>query len=67
MKSSDLVSSFAEIAHAKDIDRETLQLIIQDVFRAMIRKHYGADDPKRSTSSSTPTTATSSCCTSARS
>ena len=46
MKSSDLVSSFAEIAHSKDIDRETLQLIIQDVFRAMIRKHYGADDPE---------------------
>lgn len=46
MKSSDLVSSFAEIAHAKDIDRAQLQLIIQDVFRAMIRKNYGADDPE---------------------
>lgn len=44
MQSSDLVSSFAEIAREKDIDRDTLQLIMEDVFRAMIRKRYGADD-----------------------
>ncbi len=46
MQSSDLVSSFAEIAREKDIDRDTLQLIMEDVFRAMIRKRYGADDPE---------------------
>ncbi len=46
MQSTSLVSSFAEIAHEKDIDRDTLQLIIEDVFRAMIRKRYGADDPE---------------------
>ena len=46
MQSTTLVSSFAEIAREKDIDRDTLQLIIEDVFRAMIRKRYGADDPE---------------------
>ena len=44
MQSSDLVSSFAEIAREKGIDRDNLQLIIEDVFKAMIRKRYGADD-----------------------
>ena len=44
MQSSHLVSSFAEIAREKGIDRDTLQLIVEDVFRAMIRKRYGADD-----------------------
>ncbi|MEM8559648.1 MAG: NusA N-terminal domain-containing protein, partial [Bacteroidota bacterium] len=39
-----IVSSFAEIAREKDIDRDSLQLIVEDVFRAMIRKRYGADD-----------------------
>ena len=45
MQSTVLVSSFAEIAREKDIDRDTLQVIIEDVFRAMINKRYGADDP----------------------
>lgn len=44
MQSSNLVSSFAEIAREKDIDRDTLQLIIEDVFRAIIRKRYGSDE-----------------------
>lgn len=44
MQSSDLVSSFAEIAHKKGMERDTLQLIIEDVFRAMIRRRYGADE-----------------------
>jgi N utilization substance protein A len=44
MQSTVLVSSFAEIAREKDIDRDTLQVIIEDVFRAMIKKRYGADD-----------------------
>lgn len=44
MQSSDLVSSFAEIAREKGIDRDTLQLIVEDVFRAMIKKRYGSDD-----------------------
>lgn len=44
MRSSDLVSSFGEIARAKDIDRDTLQIIVEDVIRAMIRKRYGSDE-----------------------
>lgn len=44
MQSSNLVSSFAEIAREKDIDRDTLQLIVEDVFRAIIRKRYGSDE-----------------------
>ena len=44
MDSSDLISSFGEIARAKDIDRDSLQLIVEDVIRAMIRKRYGSDE-----------------------
>ncbi len=44
MQSTDLVSSFAEIAHEKDINRDALQLIVEDVIRAMIRKRYGSDE-----------------------
>ncbi len=44
MQSTDLVSSFAEIAREKGIERDILQLIIEDVFRAMIRKRYGSDE-----------------------
>jgi transcription termination/antitermination protein NusA len=44
MQSTTLVSSFAEIAREKDIDRANLQLIVEEVFRTMIKKRYGADD-----------------------
>ena len=44
MHSTDLVSSFAEIAREKDINRDTLQLIVEDVIRAMIRTRYGSDE-----------------------
>jgi len=44
MRSEDLVSSFGEIARAKDMDRETLQIIVEDVIRAMIDKRYGSDE-----------------------
>ena len=44
MRSEDLVSSFGEIARAKDIDWDTLQIIVEDVFRAMLRKRYGSDE-----------------------
>jgi N utilization substance protein A len=44
MRSEDLVSSFGEIARAKDIDRDTLQIIVEDVFRAMLRKRFGSDE-----------------------
>jgi N utilization substance protein A len=44
MRSEDLVSSFGEIARSKDIDRDALQIIVEDVIRAMIRKRYGSDE-----------------------
>ncbi len=44
MQSTTLVSSFAEIAREKGMDRDTLQLIIEDVFRTMIRRRYGSDE-----------------------
>ncbi len=44
MRSADLVSSFGEIARVKDIDRATLQIIVEDVIKAMIQKRYGADE-----------------------
>ncbi|MFB6231118.1 MAG: transcription termination factor NusA [Salinibacter sp.] len=44
MQSEDLISSFGEIARSKDMDRDTLQIIVEDVFRAMLRKRYGADE-----------------------
>lgn len=44
MQSSNLVSSFAEIAREKGIERDNLQMIVEDVFRAMIRKRYGSDE-----------------------
>ena len=44
MQSEHLVSSFAEIAREKDINRDTLQLIVEDVIRAMIRSRFGSDE-----------------------
>lgn len=44
MQSVNLVSSFAEIASEKGIDRDALQMILEDVFRVMIKKRYGSDD-----------------------
>lgn len=44
MNSSDLISSFAEFARLKDIDRPTMIRILEDVFRTMIRKKYGVDE-----------------------
>jgi len=44
MQSLNLVSSFAEIAREKGIDRDALQMILEDVFRVMIKKRYGSDE-----------------------
>lgn len=44
MQSTDLVSSFAEIARSKDIDRDALTLIVEDVFRTMVNSRYGSDE-----------------------
>lgn len=42
--SKQIIQSFAEIAKDKDIDKDLLLSILEDVFRTMIRKKYGDDD-----------------------
>jgi N utilization substance protein A len=42
--SKQIISSFAEIAKDKGIDRDLLLSILEDVFRTMIRKTYETDD-----------------------
>ncbi len=42
--SKQIIQSFAEIAKDKDIDKDLLLSILEDVFRAMIRKKYESDD-----------------------
>jgi N utilization substance protein A len=44
MDISNLIESFAEFAKQKNIDRPTMIRILEDVFRNMIKKKYGADD-----------------------
>lgn len=42
--SKQIVQSFAEIAKDKDIEKDLLLSILEDVFRTMIRKKYEDDD-----------------------
>lgn len=44
MDSVELIESFAEFANQKGIDRPTVMKILDDVFRALIRKKYGSDE-----------------------
>jgi N utilization substance protein A len=43
MNSLDLIESFSEFKEFKNIDRETMMNIIEDVFRSMFKKRYGTD------------------------
>ena len=43
-KNQDLSSSFQEFKEFKNIDRETLMRILEEVFRAALAKHYGSAD-----------------------
>ena len=40
----NLVESFSEFKDLKNINKEKLQAILEDVFRSMIRKKYGTDE-----------------------
>jgi len=42
--SKQIIQSFAEIAKDKDIDKDLLLSILEDVFRTMIRKKFGDDE-----------------------
>mmetsp|Transcript_1038 Transcript_1038/g.2585 ORF Transcript_1038/g.2585 Transcript_1038/m.2585 type:complete len:415 (+) Transcript_1038:173-1417(+) len=44
MNSKQLIESFADFARSKNIDRPTVIRILEDVFRAMIRKRFTLDD-----------------------
>ena len=44
MKTLDLSSSFQEFKEFKNIDRETLMRILEEVFRAALAKHFGSED-----------------------
>lgn len=42
--SINLIDSFAEFKETKHIDRATMVRVVEDVFRAMIKKRYESDD-----------------------
>jgi len=44
MESINLVESFSEFKELKNIDRPTMMLIVEDVFRNMLMKKYGSAD-----------------------
>ncbi|MBR1644024.1 MAG: transcription termination/antitermination protein NusA [Bacteroidales bacterium] len=44
MKTLDLIASFAEFKELKNIDRETMMHILEEVFRAALVKRFGSDD-----------------------
>ncbi len=44
MNGVNLIESFAEIKEAKNIDRETMMSILEDVFRGLIIKEFGSDE-----------------------
>ncbi|EIM77884.1 transcription elongation factor NusA [Nitritalea halalkaliphila LW7] len=44
MNAKELIDSFAEFAGKKNVDRPTMIRILEDVFRAMIRRKYETDE-----------------------
>ncbi len=44
MKTLDLSASFQEFKEFKNIDRETLMRILEEVFRSALAKHFGSED-----------------------
>lgn len=44
MKTLDLIDSFSEFKEFKNIDRETLMHILEEVFRSALVKRYGSED-----------------------
>ncbi len=44
MTGLNLVESFSEFKELKNINKEKLQIVLEDVFRTLIRKKFGADD-----------------------
>jgi N utilization substance protein A len=44
MASINLIESFQEFKDAENIDRPTLMIVMEDVFKTLIRKKYGSDE-----------------------
>ncbi len=44
MHSAGLIDSFSEFKEFKNIDRATMQRVLEDVFRGMLRKKYNSDE-----------------------
>ena len=44
MNSVDLVESFSEFKELKNIDKQTMQHVLEDVFRAMLKKKFNTDE-----------------------
>lgn len=44
MHSAGLIDSFSEFKEFKNIDRATMQRVLEDVFRGMLRKRYNSDE-----------------------
>jgi N utilization substance protein A len=44
MNALELIESFSEFKDFKNIDRETMMNILQDVFRSMLKKKFGNDE-----------------------
>jgi len=44
MNALELIESFSEFKEFKNIDRETMMNILQDVFRSMLKKKFGNDE-----------------------
>jgi N utilization substance protein A len=44
MDAQNLIESFSEFKEFKNIDRETMMNVLEDVFRTVMQKQYGTDD-----------------------
>ncbi|MEY2639262.1 MAG: transcription termination/antitermination protein NusA [Bacteroidota bacterium] len=44
MASINLIDAFQEFKDAENIDRPTMMKVVEDVFKTLLRKKYGADD-----------------------
>ena len=44
MASINLIEAFQEFKDAENIDRPTMMKVVEDVFKTLLRKKFGADD-----------------------
>src|SRR5213595_508657 len=44
MASINLMEAFRDFKDAENIDRPTMMKVVEDVFKTLLRKKYGADD-----------------------